>query len=54
MRYLAILIIIPFVFSNCQPKKNTPSKRLVDINQQKEVIKTTLINMWNAIEKGDI
>jgi len=53
-RALAALVIILVGCTNIQSSDNAETTGVADINQQKEEIKTTLVNMWDAIEKGDI
>ncbi len=51
------LLILTILFISCI--KNNQEGELINtsttsISQEKEFIKSTLIDMWNAIEKGDI
>ncbi len=53
------VLIIALFFIGCSntipsPLENTKTKPAIDINKQKEDIKAVLIDMWDAIEKGDI
>lgn len=56
-KYTLILSLV-FLFIGCENSGNTNSdentKPTASINEQKEEIKTTLTDMWDAIEKGDI
>ncbi len=47
MKQIATLILLTILFVSCEKKES-------DISQEKELIKSTLIDMWDAIEKGDI
>jgi len=54
-----LLAVLAIGFVGCatnDPKSDAPAKPkpAVDIEKQKEDIKTTLVNIWDAIEKGDI
>jgi len=40
--------------TNIQSEDYIATRTTADINQQKEDVKTTLVNIWDAIEKGDI
>ena len=56
-KYTLIASIV-FLFIGCANSDNTNSnentKSATDLNQQKEEIRATLRDMWDAIEKGDI
>ncbi len=54
MRYLTLLAFLFLVFICCEPQKKEVAKIKVDTGQQKKALKTTLNDMWDAIEKGDI
>ncbi len=47
MKQIITFIILTISFVSCEKKE-------FDISQEKELIKSTLIDMWDAIEKGDI
>ncbi len=47
MQQRITLLILTILFISCEQKK-------LSTNQEKEQIKSTLIDMWDAIEKGDI
>jgi|GEM_PF-415236 len=56
--FLSVIVIsIVALFFGCENTKpgiEQAAKPAVDIEKQKEDIKATLIDMWDAIEKGDI
>ena len=54
MRSLVLLAILFLVLISCAPKKEATTESLPSITQEKEAIKSTLTDMWDAIEKGDI
>jgi ketosteroid isomerase-like protein len=51
MKHQIIILCITFLFISCTDPE---SKHQTSIDQEKEHVKTTLIDMWDAIEKGDI
>lgn len=51
------VVILAHVFTACSQNRSVDEMQtanIVDIDQQKEEIKATLIDMWDAIEKEDI
>jgi len=53
------LIVLTTLLNSCiknnQEESTVPIKEtIITTSQEKEIIKSTLIDMWNAIEKGDI
>ncbi len=55
--FIFVLFTMAALFFGCgntKPKVEPQSKPAVDIKKQREDIKSTLIEMWDAIEKGDI
>ena len=57
-KFLILILFIPI--TSCINKKQEPMDlyKVIETNsfqeEEEEVIKSTLINMWDAIEKGDI
>lgn len=57
--YLSLIFLISLSIFSCFSTPNVESNeemstKIVAAANQQEAIKTTLINMWDAIEKGDI
>ena len=55
--YKTFIVVLASVFTDgCQNQSidKIQTTDTVDINQQKEAIKATLINMWDAIEQEDL
>ncbi len=52
------LIIFTTLLNSCiknnEADKDFSQDNLITISQEKQIIKSTLIDMWDAIEKGDI
>jgi len=47
MKYITLIVFLSFSIASC-------SEKAINYSQDKEQIRSTLINMWDAIEKGDI
>ena len=57
MKIIYLIVFITLLNScikNSQESTVTIKETEIAISQEKEIIKTTLIDMWDAIEKGDI
>ncbi len=54
MKQLTFLTCIFVFHMGCVPEENTSLNTTIDHSQEKEAIKSTLIKMWDAIEKGDL
>lgn len=51
MNKLSIVILLAIHFISCS---KVIQEQNIDLKKEKEIIESTLIDMWDAIEKGDI
>ncbi|MEX0360382.1 MAG: DUF4440 domain-containing protein, partial [Allomuricauda sp.] len=51
---LSNILVLTFLFLGCVPEKKNPESSQPEMEQEKRAIKSTLISMWDAIEKGDV
>ncbi|WP_420400082.1 YybH family protein [Flagellimonas sp.] len=54
MKPFTNLIIASFLLISCIPEKKHEEDIVATVEEEKEAIKSTLISMWDAIEKGDV
>ncbi|MGW9686652.1 YybH family protein [Flagellimonas sp. 2504JD1-5] len=54
MRHFIALLLLYFGFVGCAPDKKKTEETPLTIEQEKLIIKTTLVYMWDAIEQGDV
>ncbi|WP_422348328.1 YybH family protein [Flagellimonas sp.] len=54
MKPLTNLIVASFLLISCIPEKKHEEDIVATVEEEKEAIKSTLISMWDAIEKGDV
>ena len=54
MRLPITIAALLLLLTGCLSEKNNPERSITNLEQEKQAIKTTLIEMWDAIEKGDV